>query len=72
MAAQMGGTINGYCTMSAKCGNGTTKGLTRTALAIGLPVGSIIETEGGTRMQLVSAPHDDRVGGYWCDRVWAK
>jgi hypothetical protein len=70
------GSVNQFVQMrarSARTGDflidGTTLDLVRRAVAKGAKVGDVIESELG-KHTLKSAPHDDRAGGFWVDRIW--
>lgn len=70
------GSVNQFVQMRAKSINtgpftfdGTTLDLVRVAVAKGAKVGDVIESEFG-KHTLKSAPHDQRAGGYWVDRIW--
>lgn len=79
------GSMNCRIATRAKCGkvrfiyDGTITGLVNAAIAHGLKPGDIIEDDCGhkpgkcgcrDRHILISAPHDDRCGGFWADRIW--
>jgi hypothetical protein len=58
--------------------DGTTKDLTRQAVSLGAKAGDEVEAvpqlrrgigAGFRRFAVVFSPLDDRVGGFWCDRI---
>jgi hypothetical protein len=72
------GNVNGFVRSTAWIGkksfefDGTIKGLVKSAIANGAKEGSKIEMAIGSRlrstakkMEIISAPHDDRAGGFW-------
>lgn len=75
-------TVNGFVRSTAWINNkafefdGTTKGLTRSSIANGAKVGSVILANFAGRiksdarkMVIISAPHDDRAHGFWTIEV---
>lgn len=72
------GTVNGFVRSTAWINNkafefdGTTKGLTRSAIANGAKAGTIVLANFAGRiksdarkMMIAAAPHDDRANGFW-------
>lgn len=72
---RMIGSVNCYVLSRATAGrktftyDGTTLGLVKAAVRAGVKVGEKIKTD-ETLYRLAAAPHDDRAGGFWADRMW--
>ena len=72
---KMIGSINCRIATQAKSGrktfvyDGTTLGLTKSALKVGIKVGATI-TASGFKYIMTSAPHDNRANGFWAAQAW--
>jgi hypothetical protein len=72
------GSINCFIKTGLRVGktsthyDGTTLDLVKVAVRNGAKADDVVRTEDGTRYRIVSAPHDERAGGYWAERLFRR